>query len=228
MTSYARRNDLPNDPPLHWTAAAVYFICGRASRVRAAAAQWHYAIRRGACVVPSESTVDDWIRWLASDDPKMRKEAVRILGQLDATDRVPVTPFVQALESSSEEVVFWTTVTLGQLGDDARIAVPALCGIVKDYWQSGTRQAALWTLSKIAVDDQQAKEAVLIAFGDVNPFVRREALQAIIKFASLLPGDLEAIKRMEDDSDADVACWSEIALRNIRLRGSPPHGEVAG
>jgi HEAT repeat protein len=177
-------------------------------------------------VLPSDSTAEDWIRWLASDDPDMRREAVQILGQLNAADQVAVSPFVDALGSTVDQVVFWATVTLGQLGERAKSAVPALCGIVKDYWQFGTRQAALSSLSRIAADDQSAKEAVLIAFGDVNAFVRRQALQAIIEFADLTPHDFDAIKKMEKDSDADVARWSGIALRNIRLRGS--RGEIAG
>ena len=177
-------------------------------------------------MIPSDSTVEDWIRWLASDDALTRREAVRILGQLNAADQVAVSSFVDALQSSNDKVVFWATVTLGRLRERAKSAVPALCSIVKDYWQFGTREAALASLSKIAPDDQHAKEAVLGAFSDVSPDVRCQALEAIIDFAGLTPRDLDAIKRMEKDSDADVACWSEIALRNIRLRGS--RGEIAG
>jgi HEAT repeat protein len=83
----------------------------------------------------------------------------------------------------------------------------------------GLRQAAVNMLAAIAPDDPRARAAVLQALNDSSPFVRREALQALISIEALSAADLARIKDMENDADKDVASWSEIALRNIRLRG---------
>jgi hypothetical protein len=56
------------------------------------------------------------------------------------------------------------------------------------------------------------------ALNDPVSFVRREALQALISVPNLSADELARIKDMERDPDGDVASWSEIALRNIRLR----------
>jgi hypothetical protein len=68
-------------------------------------------------------------------------------------------------------------------------------------------------------DDPRAKVTVLQALDHASPFVRREALQALIAIKGLSASDLALIiKDRENDADKDVARWSEIALRNIRLR----------
>jgi HEAT repeat protein len=170
-------------------------------------------------LIPPDTTIADWLRWLDSDDPDLRKEATLVVGGIDAADNVPVEPLIDGLRSNSERTVFWAAIALGRMGEQARRAVPMLREIVAEYYQFGTRQAALTALGRIAPDDREAKHSVLAAFADLSPFVRREALQAMIQFHNLDPGDLAKIKEMESDSDEAVASWSEIALRNIRLRG---------
>jgi hypothetical protein len=73
-------------------------------------------------------------------------------------------------------------------------------------------------LAAVAPDDPRAKATALQALNDSSPFVRREALQALIAIKGLSSTDLARIKDRENDADKDVARWSEIALRNIRLQ----------
>ena len=51
-----------------------------------------------------------------------------------------------------------------------------------------------------------------------GPFVRQNALRAMISIKDLTAEDLGQIESMKNDPDYDVVRWSEIALRNIRLR----------
>ncbi len=76
---------------------------------------------------------------------------------------------------------------------------------------------AISVLAAVGPDDARSKETVLRALNDNNSFVRRNALQALIRIHDLSAEDLERIKSMENDPDSSVASWSEIALRNIRI-----------
>jgi HEAT repeats len=140
----------------------------------------------------------------------------------------PIAPALEDLQSSDPRTAILAMVRLPRLGERAREAVPELLRIASLSSEFGMRQAAVAALVDIAPDDPSAKAAVLQALNDSDPFVRREALQALIKIKELSPGDLARIKDMENDPHEDVRDWSEIALRNIRLRddaaGSQPPG----
>lgn len=114
--------------------------------------------------------------------------------------------------------IFRAVFELHRLGERAKVAVPEMLCIANSG-ETGLRQAALNTLAVIAPDDLRVKAASLQALNDSSPFVRREALQALISIKELSAADLARIKDMENDSDKGVARWAEIALRNIRLRG---------
>jgi hypothetical protein len=129
-----------------------------------------------------------------------------------------IEPVLKRLRSSDSRKVFLAVFDLQRFGDRARQAVPDLLRFASTSDEFGLRQAAVNVLASIAPEDPRAKAAVFQALNDSNPFVRREALQALIKIKQLSALDLARIKEMEKDSDKDVARWSEIALRNIRLR----------
>ena len=140
----------------------------------------------------------------------------------------PIAPALEDLRASDPWTAILATVRLPRLGECARDAVPELLRIASMSPEFGMRQAAVAALADIAPDDPSAKAAVLQALNDTDPFVRREALQAMTKIKELSPSDLARIKDMENDPHEDVRDWSEIALRNIRLRdeaaGSHPSG----
>lgn len=129
-----------------------------------------------------------------------------------------VEPVLERLRSSDSRKVFSAVFDLQRFGDRATQAVPDLIRFSSESDEFGLRQAAVNTLAAIAPEDHRTKAAFLQALDDVHPSVRREALQALIKIRRLSETDLARIKEMEKDSDKDVARWSEIALRNIRLR----------
>ncbi|HJT33499.1 MAG TPA: HEAT repeat domain-containing protein [Pirellulales bacterium] len=137
---------------------------------------------------------------------------------------------IEELRSSNERIVFRAIYALKRLRDDAREAVPELIRLARDAQQFGVRQAAVITLTAIAPEDPRARSAVLAAFEDTSPFVRRQALQAIISAKGLSARDLARIQAMANDPDGVVADWSEIALRNISLSagGDPKPGPAGG
>jgi HEAT repeat protein len=164
-------------------------------------------------------TPEDWLAWLTGVDARKRKEATLIMGGLRPGDVKRIAPLVDGLASPDGDIVFWCAVGLKRLGEQAALAIPELARIAVGYEQFGVRQAAVAALSKIGPRDRTSKAAVLRGLEDPNPFVRREALEALIGFETLSDEDIGRIKAMERDADEHVASWSEIALRNIRLKG---------
>ncbi len=131
---------------------------------------------------------------------------------------VLIEPVLEGLRSSDAKKVFRAVFELHRLGERSRVAVPELLRIATAD-EFGLRQAAVNMLAVVAPDDPRAKAAALQAMNDSSPFVRREAIQALISIKGLSAANLARIKDMENDSDKDVARWSEIALRNLHLRG---------
>lgn len=145
------------------------------------------------------------------------------LGPVDRTGEEPGGRVAQALDdlrSTDPERIFRAMLGLRHLGDLARQAIPELLRLAARSREVKLRQFSLCSLANIAPDDPRTKIAALDGFEDPSPFVRREALQAIVSVKDLSAGDIALIQNMAADSDDAVARWSEIALRNIRLRGS--------
>jgi HEAT repeat protein len=165
----------------------------------------------------ADGTPKEWLAWLTGRDSRQRHEAKLILGGLEPKDVIGIDPLIRGLGSEDRDVAFWSTVGLGRLGRQAAAAIPNLAGVAVGHREFGVRQAAVSALAWVGPRDDQAKAAVLQALGDTSPWVRRDALEALIHFEDLTEHELTRIKAMESDPDEDVARWSEIALRNIRL-----------
>ncbi len=136
----------------------------------------------------------------------------------------PVKAALDNLRSANEKRAMLAFFELKALGEQAIAAVPVLSEIAATSPAFGNRQAAIVALASIAPGDSDVRLTILKALEDENPFVRREALGALIKVEGLTPGDLAAIQAMKDDPDEYVAQWSEVTLRNIRLKGSLAEG----
>lgn len=168
--------------------------------------------------IPPRGSPDDWFAWLTSSSAPLRKRATLILGGLEPTDDVPVEPLVGRLRDGREDVVFWALVGVARLGARARAALPDICRIAVAHEAFGVRQAAIGALVDIGPGEPDTIATLRLALRDGSPYVRREALEAIIEVPQLTEADLGAIAEMARDEDETVADWSEIALRNIRLR----------
>jgi hypothetical protein len=161
---------------------------------------------------------EEWFARLTANDTRERTRAVARVCQLVSEDGALLARLSDALRSPNDHAVFWVIVKLGSAGPDARATVPALVQCLGERKEFGLREAAVGALVRIAPDDPSVKAAVLGAFTDASPYVRRRALQASIDLVGLSDTDLDLIRGMEADPDEHVAKWSEIALRNIRLK----------
>ena len=131
---------------------------------------------------------------------------------------IPLEPLLAGLRSPEVRTVYLALLQLSRLGPRARPAVPDLLRIAgtSDDWR--LRRTAVNQLAPIAPADPDVRPTLLRTLDDPNPFVRREALQALISVPGLTDADLVRIQTLKDDPDPTVARWSEIALRNIRAR----------
>jgi hypothetical protein len=156
-----------------------------------------------------------------------------LLGELTKNGLIPLDPkskptdvriesLLNDLGSSDNKIAILAVFGLKRFGELARKAIPQLLRVVSASQDIELRQAVVNTLAAIASDDAQAKSVVLQALEDSSPFVRREALQALISFRELSQHDLTRIKEMGNDSDKDVVTWSKIALGNIKRREQEP------
>jgi len=157
------------------------------------------------------------IEGIASGDKRRWKDATYAIAEFDHDTEVDESVFVAALASSNDDVVFWSEIALEHLGERGAAAIPTLVSLLKRE-QLFLRQTAVKALAAVGPRDDRARAAVFAAFGDPSPFVRREALQASIDLPALAVEELAAIAGMATDPDEEVANWSEIALRNIRVR----------
>jgi hypothetical protein len=161
---------------------------------------------------------EEWFARLTVNDTKERNRAVARVRELVAENAELLPLLSEALRSPNDHAVFWVIEKLGSSGPAARATVPALVQCLRERKEFGLREAAVGVLVEIAPDDPSVKAAVFEAFADASPYVRRSALQASINLVGLSDADLEVIRGMETDPDEYVAQWSEIALRNIRLK----------
>jgi len=159
---------------------------------------------------------EDWLKWLVSGDADLSQEARMALGGIFPADGVAPDHFLASLSSSDDTIVFWSVVALAQLGPASLAAIPNLVEISARHDAFGIRQAAVDALSRIGPDHPAVKPAVLAALKDQSPFVRRDALQALIAIPGLQREDLLTIGEMAHDPDGAVSRWSEIALHSIR------------
>ncbi|MBK9940645.1 MAG: HEAT repeat domain-containing protein [Kouleothrix sp.] len=167
--------------------------------------------------MPINGTPEQWFAWLTSTNQRHRHKAKLILGSLTPADVVDIQVLIHALTSENDEVIFWATVALGCLGAQATQAIPMLISVTH-HPAFGHRQAAIKSLSQIGPNEMAAKAAIIAALQDASPFVRRQALEAMIGMQNIDADDLECIRALQADPDSAVVAWIEIALRNIGLQ----------
>lgn len=126
-------------------------------------------------------------RAASSDDPVVRREALRSIGKLreraplDARAVVPLLLDGLADEDAGVRVVAATY--LGILTDDAQSAVPALIGALRDE-DPEVRAAAATALGSFGEAGADAIPALRKATGDRDEDVSREAGLALVKLQS--------------------------------------------
>jgi HEAT repeat protein len=121
---------------------------------------------------------------LASEDPVVRREALRAIGKLE--DRAPldtraVVPLLLEHASDRDAGVRSVAATyLGIVRDSSKPPIPALVALLRDP-DPAVRLAAATALESIGPDAAAAVPALRKATADRDPEVAREAARALIK-----------------------------------------------
>jgi hypothetical protein len=160
----------------------------------------------------------DWLQDLRSADPDKRRAATSKIGGLTPEDDCSIECFVEAMESHNDDLVFWSVLGLGCLGSRSVAAVPLIASLSRQHSAFGVRQIAISALREISPANPVARRAIFTALSDDNPFVRREALQSCIEVGAHTDEELDQIRAMATDPDKTVSEWSEVVLRNNRIR----------
>jgi HEAT repeat protein len=121
-----------------------------------------------------------------SDDPVVRREALRSIGKLK--DRAPL---------------------------DARVVVPLLIKGVSDS-DPGVRTVAVTYLGIIHEGGAEAVAALVTALGDQEVDVRRSAASALGSFGADAAPAIPALKKAAGDSDPDVAREAGVTLVKLQ------------
>lgn len=160
-------------------------------------------------------TPASWIAALTGRSDKAWKHATMMMGGLETEHGVSPQPFIDALDSGSAEVTFWSIIALDRLR--ARAAVPKLCGLCR-HKKINVRESAVSALAKIAPGDPAVKAAVFGAFRDRSPLVRSEAVRAVMDLRKLDGADFRRVRTMLRDSNSDVRYSASITIDNIKRR----------
>ncbi len=146
-------------------------------------------------------------------DPKYVKEAVTILKRF--------------LKDSQAVVRICALKELPKLGPEARVAVPEVLALVKDFDTWGVRHAAIRSLTALTADPDKLPEPKIIQalcqrlHDDASHDVRMAALEALALLGT--PGELSQkqylIRELEiaaKDRDAQVQIYSHLALMTVK------------
>jgi len=87
------------------------------------------AIARAAAGPDGEAIRSALLKLLSSEQATDRRNAVRVLGQVQFWDAQHVAPLIRLIHSDDPEVTSWVAIALGNMGPAARSAVPYLCAV---------------------------------------------------------------------------------------------------
>jgi len=162
-------------------------------------------------------TPESWIAALTGPSERAWKHATLTMGGLQPEHEVDPAPFIRALDSDNDEVVFWSVTALGRLRRRAQSAVPRLIEAAT-HSLIAVREAVIVALVRIAPADVPAKRAIFARFRDRSPIVRSEALRAVTDLRGLEPADFRKVRGRLRDRNADVRDDARTTIDNIKRR----------
>ncbi len=165
--------------------------------------------RPNVAKLESRQNVDGLVRALGDEDPEIRVQAARALGEL--ADRRAVEPLIAALEDRDTEAAAARALS--------RIGAPAVEPLVRVMREKGKGTRAGDSLRGIT--DPLAVEPLVVALGDSDPSIRADAACALGKIGD--PSAVEPLLGALQDPHRLVADWSAEALGRIGdARAVPP------
>jgi len=187
-----------------------------------------------------ERGVSNLLKLLDDEDSQVRVAAAVALWKIQPSPRA--TAALEAMLRGGEPAACQAAVALGELGEGAREAVPALVAAL-GHSDEDTRRAAAAALGRIgpgaipalrdvlATADEKAKReavealgwigagalsALVEALGDPSPPVRRSAARALGRLGPVAKDAVPALLRSVSDPQPEVRDTAAGALRTIR------------
>jgi hypothetical protein len=118
-------------------------------------------------------------------NPCLQQIAMAALGRMGAVAAPAVPRLLQILEQMEAATTLPAICALGEIGREARIAIPALVDCLLHPPYSHTRRFAAEALGKMGADARPALPALLEALGDGDSYVRIETAIAIAAIAGV-------------------------------------------
>lgn len=123
----------------------------------------------------------------------------------------------KALESKSPEVRFRAAYALGQLGADARSAVPALLALVQNSDETDVvRTHAIWALGRIGREPALVVPVLILFLKSPNDALRSSAAFAVGGFRQDAKNAIPSLESLLDDTDESVRRWAAQSLQQIQ------------
>jgi hypothetical protein len=152
-----------------------------------------------------------WLDAIAGRNSTARKDATLIIGDLRKSDAVDPAPFIAALKSDDEDVVFWSLVALERIGAPAKAGLTQIA-VSLQHPAFGVRQAAIGAIAKLGIYDEQVQDIILTVLDDTDPFVRAEAVRALARARALREDIIAKVRSLLRDPDEDVRHCAEKCL----------------
>lgn len=158
---------------------------------------------------PSQINIDEWLKWLQSDDPQQRRDAAIALAR--AKDERVIAPLVAALSDRDSTVRANAAAGLGH--NNAQSAVDALIALLRDD-DDLVRERAATALAQLGAG--QAIDPLLAALDDSGTWARNRMIYVL--GAS---GDARAVEPLitlldhEEASTQGVAAWALGAIGDV-------------
>jgi HEAT repeat protein len=160
---------------------------------------------------PLPGTPQMWLDAIAGNDPTAWKDATLILGGLKESDCVAPAPFLAALKSEDEDVVFWSLIALRRIGAAAKTGLDQIATALR-HPAFGVRQTAIGALAELAIDEAQVQDMILKALDDADAFVRAEGVRALEQASTLSESAIAKLRSLLRDPDEDVRDYAKRCL----------------
>lgn len=146
----------------------------------------------------------------------LRLVCIETLGSIGAAPAKAVAVMMESLSAREDRLRRQSAFALGQLGEAAKPAVPALIKVLTTADNgAGLRGLAAQALGEIGPGGAAAVTSLRAALKDADPFVRHRAAYALGRIGPKAKGATAALKELLKDQDAYVRRAAAHALKQI-------------
>ncbi len=165
-----------------------------------------------------EAAVPALVDAMGKGDPRLRHQAIEILGRMRQQAKAATPDLIEALNDDEAQIRRNAAWALGRVGDQAGDAMPILLETALDEeWD--VRADAVWAMGKVIEDhgqleivDERLVEAVVTHLGDYNPHVRWSAAWSLARFGPGAEAALPALLEALNDHSYEVRASAAVAL----------------